>query len=263
MLEAKDICIRYGTREVVAGVSLAAQPGQLTAIIGPNGAGKSTLMRALNGAKEITGGEILLDGKALREFARRVIGRRIAVVAQESELRFPVTVMEFVLGGRYAWASTGAWGWETEADIEAASLALKETGLTDFGARLVSELSGGERQRAVLARALATEAAILLLDEPTANLDLAHQAAMLALVHARCDEGRASAVVVTHDVNLAAEFADQVLLLKKGRTLAAGSPRAVLTPEILGELFEIRVLVDDHPITGAPRITPVLQYTPR
>lgn len=263
MLEAKDINIRYGARNVVAGVSLSAQPGQVTAIIGPNGAGKSTLLRALNGAKEITSGEILLDGKALREFARRVIGRRIAVVAQESELRFPVTVMEFVLGGRYAWASTGAWGWETEADIEAASLALKETGLTDFGTRLVGELSGGERQRAVLARALATEAAILLLDEPTANLDLAHQAAMLALVRSRCDEGRASAVVVTHDVNLAAEFADRVLLLKKGRALATGSPREVLTPELLRELFEIQVLVDDHPVTGAPRITPVLQHTRR
>lgn len=263
MLEAKAITVCYGAREVIAGLSLSAEPGQLTAIIGPNGAGKSTLMRALNGAKKISSGEILLDGKPLREFARRVVGRRIAVVAQESELRFPVTVTEFVLGGRYSWSSTGAWGWETARDVEAARLALDETGLTGFGARLVNELSGGERQRAVLARALAAEASILLLDEPTANLDLAHQAAMLSLVRERCDERGSSAVVVTHDVNLAATFADRVLLLKSGRTLASGVPREVLTPDTLRELFDIQVLVDEHPITGAPRITPVLQRIER
>jgi iron complex transport system ATP-binding protein len=259
VLEAKNISICYGEREVIGGISLSVMQGGVTAIIGPNGAGKSTLMRALNGAKEVTRGEILLDGNPLRRLARRVVGRRIAVVAQEAELRFPVTVMEFVLGGRYAWASTGAWGWETERDVEAARLAIEETGLTSFAARLMNELSGGERQRAVLARALATEASILLLDEPTANLDLAHQAAMLALVRERCDERGGAAAVVTHDVNLAAEFADRVLLLKEGRMLAAGGPREVLTPELLRELFLIQVLVDEHPITGAPRITPVHQ----
>ena len=260
MLEALDITVCYGAREVVSGVTLRAAPGEVTAVIGPNGAGKSSLMRALNGAKEVARGEILLDGKRLSDYARRAIGRRIAVVAQEAELRFPVTVMEFVLGGRYAWSSTGAWGWETDEDINAASNALRETELEDYSARLMNELSGGERQRAVLARALATEAEILLLDEPTANLDLAHQAAMLQLVRARCDRDAASAVVVTHDVNLAATFADRVLLLKAGRALAVGSPREVLTPELLRELFEIEVLVDAHPITGAPRITPVHQF---
>jgi iron complex transport system ATP-binding protein len=185
LLEALDITVCYGAREVVAGITLRAAPREVTAMIGPNGAGKSSLMRALNGAKEVAGGRVLLDGKPLRDYARRAIGRRIAVVAQEAELRFPVTVMEFVLGGRYAWSSTGAWGWETDEDINAASKALRETELEDYSARLMNELSGGERQRAVLARALATEAEILLLDEPTANLDLAHQAAMLQLVRAR------------------------------------------------------------------------------
>ena len=259
MLEAREISIRYGAREVVAGVSLNAMPHELMAVIGPNGAGKSSLMRALNGAKETVAGEILLDGKPLRSFARRAVGRRIAVVAQEAELRFPVTVMEFVLGGRYAWSSTGAWGWETDADVEAAWKALRETELEEFASRLMNELSGGERQRAVLARALATDASILLLDEPTANLDLAHQAAMLQLVRERADRRGAAAIVVTHDVNLAAEFADRVLLLKGGRTLGVGSPREVLRPELLRELFNIEVLVDSHPVTGAPRITPVHQ----
>jgi iron complex transport system ATP-binding protein len=257
VLEAQEISVTYGERVAVAGVSLRAVPGEVTAIIGPNGAGKSTLLRALNGAILPASGEVFLDGKPLRSFARRGVGRRIAVVAQEAELRFPVTVMEFVLGGRYAWSSAGAWGWETERDVAVAQEVLRETELEDFSARLMSELSGGERQRAVLARALATEAGILLLDEPTANLDLAHQATLLQLVRSRCDERGASAVVVTHDINLAAEFADHVLLLLNGKALAAGSPQEVLTTELLREVFEIRVLVDAHPVTGVPRITPV------
>ena len=121
----------------------------------------------------------------------------------------------------------------------------------------MNELSGGERQRGVLARALATEAGVFLLDEPTANLDLAHQATMMRLVRNRCNEHGASAVVVTHDINLAAQFADQVLLLKSGRALAKGSPREVLTPRLLHDIFDLQVLVDTHPTTGAPRITPV------
>jgi iron complex transport system ATP-binding protein len=214
-------------------------------------------MRALNGALKPARGEVLLDQKQLASYPRRMVSRRIAVVAQEADLRFPVTVMEFVLGGRYAWASTGTWGWESEHDLKAAHDALRLTQLAGLSARLMNELSGGERQRAVLARALATGAGILLLDEPTANLDLAHQAAVLKLVRARCDREGSAAVVVTHDLNLAAEFADHLLLLKGGSALAYGTPREVLTPGLLEEVFEISVLVDEHPLTGAPRITPV------
>src|SRR6185295_4200946 len=180
-----------------------------------------------------------------------------AVVAQEAELRFPVTVLEFVLGGRFAWATHSGWGWETDRDLDVAESVLRETELSALSARLMSELSGGERQRALMARALATEAPILLLDEPTANLDLSHQATLLSLVRARCDEQRAAALVVTHDINLAAEFADNILLMKQGRTVHSGRPEDVLTPEILQDVFEIRVLVDAHPVTGGPRVTPV------
>src|SRR2546426_1168574 len=255
MLEAKNITVNYGDRGAVVDVSLRARPGKLIAIIGPNGAGKSTLLRALNHSVAASQGEVRLDGRPLRSYARRAIAQRIAVVAQEAELRFPVTVMEFVLGGRYAWSS--AWGWESEKDVEIARRILRETELEDFETRLMNELSGGERQRAVLARALGTEAGILLLDEPTANLDLAHQATMLRLIRARCDEHEASAIVVTHDVNLAAEFADRVMLLKEGRAIAIGSPQEVLTTELLHTVFDLEILVDAHPVSGAPRITPV------
>jgi iron complex transport system ATP-binding protein len=260
MLEAKNITVNYGPREAVADVSLRAEPGEIIAIIGPNGAGKSTLLRTLNASLRATRGEVLLDEKPLQSLARRAIARRIAVVAQEADLRFPVTVMEFVLGGRYAWSS--AWGWETDRDVEIARGILGETELENFATRLMSELSGGERQRAVLARALATEAKVLLLDEPTANLDLAHQATMLRLVRGRCDKRESASVVVTHDVNLAAEFSDRVLLLKNGREIAAGTPRQVLNPQLLRTVFGLEVLVDAHPITGAPRITPVHTMIP-
>lgn len=255
MIEAKNISINYGPRAAVRDVSLRVEPGSVIAILGPNGAGKSTLLRALNGSIAPAAGEILLDQKLLRTYARRVVAREIAVVAQEADLRFPVTVFEFVLGGRYAWAST--WGWENPRDVEVAQKALHETELAGFESRLMNELSGGERQRAVLARALATEARTFLLDEPTANLDLAHQATMLRLIKARCDQEKSAAVVVTHDVNLAAEFSSQVLLMKSGRVVAAGAPREVLTEKLLREVFGMQVIVDAHPVSGAPRVTPI------
>ncbi len=259
MLEAKNISISYGARRVVHDVSLRVDSGTITAILGPNGAGKSTLLRALNGTVASASGEILLNDKPLRAYARRLVARQVAVVAQEADVRFPVTVFEFVLGGRYSSANTNAWGWESEHDVEIAQQAIQETELAGFEARLMNELSGGERQRAVVARALATEAKIFLLDEPTANLDLAHQATMLRLIRNRCDRYQAAAVVVTHDVNLAAEFSDRVMLLKDGRTTAVGTPREVLTPDLLRKVFELQVLVDAHPVSGAPRITPVHQ----
>jgi iron complex transport system ATP-binding protein len=255
MLEAKAISVEYGTRTAVAHASLTAAPKDVVAIIGPNGAGKSTLLRALNGSVRVASGDVRLDDRSLNSYSRRAIAQRIAVVAQEAELRFPVTVMEFVLGGRFAWSN--AWGWETARDLEIVGKTLRETELDAFAHRLMNELSGGERQRAVLARALATEAKILLLDEPTANLDLAHQALMLRLVRDRCNRSDTAAVVVTHDVNLAAEFATRVMLLKDGRTIAVGSPAEVLTVDLLKQVFELQVLVDAHPISGVPRITAV------
>jgi ABC-type cobalamin/Fe3+-siderophores transport system ATPase subunit len=257
LLEARDLTISYDHRVAVAELTLSLRQAEITAIIGPNGAGKSTLLRALNGQIPRASGAILLDGEPLERLSRRSISRRIAVVAQEAELRFPVTVLEFVLGGRFAWATHSGWGWETEHDLEVADAVLRETELTDLSARLMNELSGGERQRALMARALATEAPILLLDEPTANLDLSHQATLLALVRNRCDERKAAALVVTHDINLAAQFADNIVLMKQGRAVHAGKPEDVLQPQILLEVFEVRVLVDAHPITGGPRVTPV------
>ena len=259
MLEADNISIAYGEREVVSDVSFTLRPGELTAIVGPNGAGKSTILKSLNGRLKPASGSIKLDGKALEAFDRRAIGRQIAVVAQEAELRFPVTVMEFVLGGRFAWSNTGGWGWETEQDIQIATQVLAETELTELSGRLMNELSGGERQRAVLARALTTDASHLLLDEPTANLDLSHQATLLRLVRNRCKVRNATALVVTHDLNLAAQFADRALVLKGGSLVKSGNTQEVFTGEVLQEIFGVRLLVSDHPSQGGMHITPVFE----
>lgn len=255
MLEALNISVRLGTREILRDVSLTANAGDIVALLGPNGAGKTTLLRAINGTIPLTAGEVRLDDALIDSFSRREIARQIAVVAQENETKFPITVFEFVLAGRFARGA--AFGWETPADIEAAQNAVDRCDLADLSRRYMNELSGGERQRAVLARALAAETKILLLDEPTANLDLSHQALMLRLVRDRCTNSGVAAIVITHDLNLAAEFADVVVLLKAGRLLASGPPALVITAANVHELYDVDVLLDESPASGKLRVTTV------
>ena len=254
MLEAHNISVRFGDREILRDVSLKVSAGETTALLGPNGAGKTTLLRSLNATVPLDSGAIDLDGKSLNNFSRREIAREIAVVAQENETKFPISVLEFVLAGRFARGA--AFGWETSVDLDAAKNAIRDCDLDGFGDRLMNELSGGERQRVVLARALAAETRVLLLDEPTANLDLSHQALMFRLVRARCRDG-AAAVVITHDLNLASEFADRVVLLKGGEVFANGTPAEVLTVENLAEVYDVRVLLDENPVSGKVRVTSV------
>jgi iron complex transport system ATP-binding protein len=259
LLQVDGLTVSYGHRVAVDHISLSLNACEFATVVGPNGAGKSSLLHALNGSVHVSSGTVLLEGQRLESYSRRSISRLVAVVAQEAELRFPVSVFEFVLGGRYPWASANAFGWETDQDLNIAEEVLAETELTHLKSRLMNELSGGERQRCLLARALATEAPLLLLDEPTANLDLAHQASILSLVRSRCDKRNSTALVITHDLNLAAQFSHQVLLMHRGRTVAFGRPESVLIPDLLKQVFEVEVLVDSHPVTGVPRITPVHQ----
>jgi iron complex transport system ATP-binding protein len=254
VLEVRDIVVKYDAREVIRDVSFELQDGQIIVLLGPNGAGKTTLIRTLNGSVPLARGEVRLGGKALPELSRRDIAKSIAVVAQENETKFPVTVLEFVLAGRFVRGR--AFGWESNADIEAAQKALKECDLAEFEGRLMNELSGGERQRVVLARAIATEARVLLLDEPTANLDLAHQALMFRLVRDLCSRGAAS-VVITHDLNLAAEFANEIIMLKNGSIFVKGTPDEVLTQQNIDDVYDVQVLLDQNPASGKVRVTTV------
>jgi iron complex transport system ATP-binding protein len=255
MLKIRDISVSYGERAVLRDVSFELRDGQIIVLLGANGAGKTTLVKALNGTLPTSDGEIRLDERLLTDISRREIAKNIGVVAQENETRFPITVLEFVLSGRFVHG--GSFGWESATDIEFAEKALEDCDLAGYASRLMNELSGGERQRVVLARALATGAKILLLDEPTANLDLAHQAMMFRLVRERSHSCGASAVVITHDLNLAAEFADEILLLKDGRIAAKGAPAEVLTAENINDVFGVDVMLDENPSSRKVRVTAV------
>jgi len=255
MLAVNNIEVTYDDRAILSEVLLELREGQIIALLGANGAGKTTLIRAINGTVPLASGEIEIEGTSLAKMSRREIAANIAVVAQENETRFPVTVLEFVLSGRFVHG--GAFGWESDADVESAIEALSECDLDGFELRLMNHLSGGERQRVVLARAMATNARILLLDEPTANLDLAHQAMMFRLVRKRCREHNSAAVVITHDLNLASEFADEIMMLRDGRIAAKGTPAKVLTTDNIESVFAVKVLLDQNPASGNVRVTNV------
>jgi iron complex transport system permease protein len=246
--------IRFGYQQpVLTGVSLEVRAGDVLALLGPNGAGKSTLLAVAAGALTPQAGAVTLGDAPIHQFARRDVARRVGLVTQASELRFPLTALEYVLAGRFARVS--AFGFDSPHELAAAMKALEATDAAHLAARFFDELSSGERQRVVLARALAQEPQVLLLDEPTANLDLAHQSSLLALVRRLARERRLGAIVVTHEINLAAEFADRVALLKNGTLRAQGTPHDVLTEGLLGEVFAAALVVDMNPRTGNPRVT--------
>jgi iron complex transport system ATP-binding protein len=252
MLEARQVEFNY-LKPVLRGVSLTAGAGDLLALLGPNGSGKSTLLRIIVGILKPTGGSVTLSGRDVGSLQRRELARMIGYVAQESVVRFPLTAMEYVLQGRFAQGRLV--GFESERDVDEAEWAMRMTATTEFATRNIQELSGGERQRVMLARAIASRPRLLVLDEPVANLDIAQQVRTFDLVRALTREEGMAAVVVTHELNLAAEFASAALLLKSGRAMAYGATREVMTEGLLKDLFETDLTVDENPSSGAPRIT--------
>jgi iron complex transport system ATP-binding protein len=238
---------------VLRDVTFSISAGELLAIIGPNGSGKTTLVKSIVGLVKPDSGRMVLDGRDLREMTRREVAQLIGYVPQESSIRFPLTAMEFVLQGRFAQGRL--LGFESDEDLCEARRAMEITETLDFAARLVAELSGGERQRVMMARALASAPRLLVLDEPVANLDIAHQVKMLQLIISLVAGGKMSAVVVTHELNLAAAFATRILMLSRGEILACGPPRETMTAERLRALFGARLLVDENPVTGSARVS--------
>ncbi|MBI2956414.1 MAG: ABC transporter ATP-binding protein [Acidobacteria bacterium] len=233
-------------------VNFTLRRGELLAIVGPNASGKSTLLYLLAGLLEPDAGAVLLDGRPVRSLNLRERARRIALVQQESPLLFPIRVLPFVLQGRHA--RLGTLGFETEADLAVARAALATTRTSHLAYRLVQELSGGEKQRVILARALAQQPELLLLDEPTLHLDIGFQAELLRLVGRLAQRERYGVALVTHELNLAAEFADTVLLLHQGRLLRTGPPGEVFERELLEQVFETELDVFLHPESGRPRV---------
>jgi len=251
-LAFEQVRVRLGAHEVLAGVSLELREGEVLGIAGRNGAGKTTLLRVASRVLQPQAGRVWLRGRALASLAPRELARAVAVVPQEAPFAFPFRAGEVVLMGRSP--HRPRMGFEGAADLARARAALERVGIAALADRSVLELSGGERQLVLLARALAQDAPLLLLDEPTAHLDLGHRLEVLALVRSLAAEGR-SALVVSHDLSLAACGCDRIALLAEGRVLAAGAPGEVLTPDALRRAFGIEADVVRGP-DGAPLVVP-------
>jgi iron complex transport system ATP-binding protein len=228
-----------------------AQQRELVAILGPNASGKSTLLKLLAGVLKPLSGRIEVDGQEVGELDLRVRAQRIALVQQESELLFPLRVWEYVLQGRYPYGRRLRF--ESEEDCLLAGNALAQVGADGLRDRWMDRLSGGEKQRVILARALAQQPALLLLDEPTQHLDIGGKVELLRRLRRLADENRYTVIVVTHELNLAAEFSDRVVLLHKGKSLRVGPPAEVYERDLLEEVFEAPLEVEMR-TSGRPRV---------
>ncbi|GHD81219.1 iron complex transport system ATP-binding protein [Salinibacterium amurskyense] len=251
MITVGDLSVKYGQVAAVAGVSLSALDGGTLGLIGPNGSGKSTVLRAILGALDSAAGTIMIDEDDARALTARERSRRLAIVAQEEPSGLPLTAWDSVILGRSVHVS----GWQSyrDEDERAAEQAMVDTGTLHLRDRSMDELSGGERQRVLIARALAQAASHLLLDEPTNHLDVRYQHELLTVVAGL----PLCTVVVLHDLNLAARYCDQLVLLDGGTVVAAGDPASVLTPENLEPVYGIDVTRTD--LDGVPQ----LLFTPR
>jgi ABC-type cobalamin/Fe3+-siderophores transport system ATPase subunit len=232
--------------------SFHAKPGEIVAILGPNASGKSTLLKLIAGSLVPLSGRILLNGFVTHSLTPRTRAQRIAMVQQESRLLFPARAWEFVLQGRHAHGRSLRF--ESEADVLIAKNALAQVDAAGLSDRWMDQISGGEKQRVILARALAQQPLLLLLDEPTLHLDIAAQVGLLDALRRLAAENRYTVVVVTHELNLAAEYADQVVLMQRGRCLRVGPPASIYQRELLEQVFQTPLSVELG-ASGRPRVT--------
>ncbi len=237
----------------LAPVSFDAHSGDVVAIIGPNGSGKSTLLEVVSGHLKPQAGKVTLDGEDLHHLPPRPLARRVGLARQETILLFSFEVREFIRQGRHPHLGRNLF--ESPEDERWVDWAMEKTRLTEFAGRRVLEMSSGEFQRAVLARTLAQRPQLLLLDEPTANLDIGYQIEMFRLLRNLAISERFIAVVVTHELNLASQLADELILMERGRCLAKGTAEQVLQPDLLSRVFRTPILVDQNPSSGRPRVT--------
>ncbi|CAD7769152.1 Cobalamin import ATP-binding protein BtuD [Candidatus Methanoperedenaceae archaeon GB37] len=251
MLKIRNLKVCYGKREVLRGVNLDVEEGELLGIIGPNGSGKTTLIRAITGVIRPEDGRITSRGEDLSSWDRKTIARHIAVVPQSVSIDFEFTIEEIVLMGRTPHLN----GRENPEDYEIVRNSMRETETVHLKDRLITELSGGEIQRVIIARALAQEPEILLLDEPTSHLDIRGQVEVLHLIKKLVKNG-ITALAVIHDLNLAAAYCDRIALLYNGQIMAHGRPESVLTRENIQEAFKITVTVEKNKTNSTPIILP-------
>jgi iron complex transport system ATP-binding protein len=254
----RSLVVRYprAKRAAVDGVSFSAARGEITAVVGPNGSGKSTLVRALVGRVAPQAGQVLIDDRPIADSERRDVAKAVAVVAQSEETAFPATVAEYIALGRFP--HIGAWHRVGEADRQAMERATDLTGVGEFLSRPMDALSGGERQRVRLARALAQGGEGLVLDEPTAFLDIGHEMTVFELLVALARDGQA-VLLVSHNLNLVARFAQRIVLLDAGKVIADGAPAHVMQPATLERVYGWPITVAVDPTTGTPTLVPLRQ----
>ena len=253
-LSAESLSLAYGDRVIVDGLDLTIPSGAITAIVGANGCGKSTLLRALARLISPRSGQVILDGKALHGRPTKEIARTLGLLPQSPVAPEGIAVADLVGRGRHPHQRMLARFTAHDYDVVARSLAA--TGITEFADRSVDELSGGQRQRVWIAMALAQETDILLLDEPTTFLDLTHQIEVLDLLTDLNREQGTTIVMVLHDINLAARYADHLFALRDGRVVTGGRPAEVLTSELIRDVFELEALVVPDPVSGTPIVLP-------
>ncbi|GAA4862551.1 ABC transporter ATP-binding protein [Saccharopolyspora cebuensis] len=254
-LHARDLRLAYGERVIVDGLDFDVADGTITAVIGPNGCGKSTLLRALGRLLPPRRGHVLLDGKQIHKMPTKEVARVLGLLPQSPVAPEGLTVADLVARGRHPHQS---WYRQWSSDDEAVvAEALALTGIEDLADRGLDELSGGQRQRAWLSMALAQGTDLLLLDEPTTYLDLSHQVDVLELVGDLHDRGGRTVVMVLHDLNLAARYADRLVAMKDGAVVAEGEPAEVLTESLLSEVFDLDARVVPDPVAGTPMVVPV------
>lgn len=248
----KDATFSYAGGFALHSINLSVPIGQMAGLLGPNGSGKTTLLKLATGVLPLADGDIFIGGVSLRKLSRREVAQRIAVVPQQFDIPFAYTVEEVVLLGRTPFVH-GLIG-EDKRGYQMVCTSLEATGMIEFRNRYFNELSGGERQKVVLAMALAQEPALLLLDEPTAHLDISHQVEILELLRKLNRENKVTIVAAMHDLNLAALYFDRLVLLDHGSIFADGSPDTVITKEIINKVFSASVEVSPHPKTLVPQI---------
>jgi iron complex transport system ATP-binding protein len=251
LIELRGVGVERGKRTILSDVSLEVNPGEVLALVGPNGAGKSTLLATLAGEIVPARGEAMIVGRPSPSYRPKELARLRSVLLQSNDVSFPFRVRQVVQMGRNPWAGTE----HEELDDHVVGQAMADVGVTDLAQRRFNELSGGERARVSLARVLAQQTDLLLLDEPTAALDLHHQDRVMQLVCSRATDSR-GVVVVLHDLSLAAAYADRVALITRGEIHAIGTPRDVLTAEKLSEIYGVALRVMDSP-DGHPMVVPV------